>query len=101
VLPASGQPLYSQTIFQWRPGGSPRVARVAAVLGDSVHVAPTLVTAVGGAAPARLAESVPRDLRARADSLYRVMREALTRGDWSAFGRAFDALGAALRGGTP
>jgi hypothetical protein len=25
------------------------------------------------------------------------MREALRRGDWTAFGRAFEALGAALR----
>jgi hypothetical protein len=32
----------------------------------------------------------------RADSLYRVMRAALERGDWTTFGRAFDALGASL-----
>jgi uncharacterized membrane protein (UPF0182 family) len=101
VLPAAGVPLYAQTVFQWRPGGSPRVARVTALVGDSVRVAPTLVVAVGGAAPARAAEPAPRDLRARADSLYQAMRDALTRGDWSAFGRAFDALGTALRGGAP
>lgn len=101
VLPVAGQPLYAQTVFQWRPGGSPRMARVAAVLGDSVHVASTLVAAVGGAAPPRIPDAAPRDLRARADSLYRIMRDALTRGDWSAFGRAFDALGAALRVGAP
>jgi hypothetical protein len=29
------------------------------------------------------------------------MREALARGDWGAFGRAFDALGAALKGSAP
>jgi hypothetical protein len=46
-------------------------------------------------------EPPPRDFRSRADSLYRVMRDALARGDWSAFGRAFDALGGALRAGVP
>jgi hypothetical protein len=37
------------------------------------------------------------DLRARAESLYHDMRDALRRGDWPSFGRAFDALGGALR----
>lgn len=101
VLPAAGRPLYAQPVFQWRPGGSPRIARVAAVFGDSVHVGPTLLAAVGGAGPAHAAQPAPRDLRARADSLYQVMRDALARGDWTSFGRAFDALGAALRGGAP
>jgi hypothetical protein len=43
----------------------------------------------------------PQDFRARADSLYREMRAALSRGDWTAFGRAFDALGATLRRRVP
>jgi uncharacterized membrane protein (UPF0182 family) len=101
VLPTAGRALYAQPVFQWRPGGSPRLARVAAVFGDTVRVAPTLLAAVGGAGASRVAEPTPRDLRAHVDSLYRVMREALTRGDWSTFGRAFDALGAALRPATP
>jgi hypothetical protein len=29
--------------------------------------------------------------------LYHEMRAALARGDWTAFGRAFDSLGAVLR----
>jgi uncharacterized membrane protein (UPF0182 family) len=101
VLPAAGLPVYAQSIFQWRPGGSPRIVRVAALVGDSVRVGTTLVAAVGGAAQPHATEPAPRDLRARADSLYRVMREALARGDWGAFGRAFDALGAALKGSAP
>lgn len=101
VLPAAGRALYAQPVFQWRPGGSPRIARVAAVFGDTVRVGPTLVAAVGGAGPARANAAAPRDLRAHADSLYRVMRDALARADWSAFGRAFDALGAALRAAAP
>ena len=101
VLPAAGRALYAQPVFQWRPGGSPRIARVAAVFGDTVRVGATLLAAVGGAGPARANEMAPRDLRARADSLYRVMRDALARADWSTFGRAFDALGAALRAPAP
>jgi uncharacterized membrane protein (UPF0182 family) len=31
-----------------------------------------------------------------ARSLYNTMRDALRRGDWAAFGRAFEALGRAL-----
>jgi uncharacterized membrane protein (UPF0182 family) len=92
-----GRPLYVQPTFQWRPGATPALIRVAALTGDSVHVGATLPAALGatprrpsdlGAAPA---------LRLRADSLYRVMRDALVRGDWTTFGRAFDALGLALR----
>jgi hypothetical protein len=101
VLPVRGQSLYQQSIYQWRPGGSPRLARVAVVTDDSVHIAATLVAAVGGTPTPRGAEPASQDFRARTDSLYRMMRGALARGDWSAFGRAFDALGAALRPSAP
>ncbi|HET9011026.1 MAG TPA: hypothetical protein VFN38_04390, partial [Gemmatimonadaceae bacterium] len=101
VLPAHGRPLYAQAVYQWRPGGSPRIARVTVLADDSVRVAATLTAAVGGAPPSRVAGAPPADLRARADSLYRAMREALARGDWSAFGRAFDALGSTLRPSVP
>ena len=101
VLPVRGRAFYAQSIYQWRPGGSPRLARVAAVVSDSVRIAPTLVSAVGAAQPPRATEQTPRDFRARTDSLYRVMRDALARGDWTAFGRAFDALGASLRPSVP
>jgi uncharacterized protein len=101
VLPVGQHALYFQSVYQWRPGGSPRLARVAAQSDDSVRVGATLVAIIGGAAPAYGMEPPPRDFRARADSLYRVMRDALARGDWSAFGRAFDALGGALRAGVP
>jgi len=72
--------------------------RVAAVQGDSVHSGPSLAVALGAAVRGMPAEpSTVPDLRLRADSLYRVMRDALGRGDWASFGRAFDALGLALR----
>jgi hypothetical protein len=101
VVPVSGAALYVQAVYQWRPGGSPRLARIGAIVNDSVRVGPTLAAAVGGAPPRRAGDAPTRDVRARADSLYRAMRDALSRGDWGAFGRAFDALGAALRGSAP
>jgi uncharacterized protein len=101
VLPAGGTPLYAQAVYQWRPGGGPRLARAIVMTGDSVRVAPTLIAAVGGARAVQPPEPSPRDLRTLADSLYRAMRDALARGDWSAFGRAFDALGGALQTGVP
>ncbi|MDQ6633425.1 MAG: UPF0182 family protein, partial [Gemmatimonadota bacterium] len=97
AIPVGEHALYVQAVFQWRPGGSPRLMRVESLLGDSLHLGPTLPAALGTAAPVRASELAPGDLRARADSLYQAMRDALRRGDWTAFGRAFDALGTALR----
>ena len=101
VLPVAGRPMYAQSVYQWRPGGSPRLARVSAIVGDSVRIAGTLVAAVGGGATVHVPEPLVRDFRAQTDSLYRAMRDALARGDWTTFGRAFDALGAALRSSIP
>jgi hypothetical protein len=98
VVPVGGKPLYLQAGFRWRAGASPQLARVAVVIGDSARGGPNLSAALGLApAAAGLASATPRDLRARAESLYAEMRDALRRGDWATFGRAFDSLGAALR----
>jgi hypothetical protein len=71
---------------------------VATVVGDTVRAGPSLAAALGLAPDASdtLAAS-PTELRTRAASLYGEMRDALRRGDWNAFGRAFEALGTALR----
>jgi hypothetical protein len=71
--------------------------RVAAFFGDSAQAGPTLAASLGLTRPAGSEPVRSADLRLRADSLYRVMREALAHGDWATFGRAFDALGLALR----
>ncbi|MEO6527495.1 MAG: UPF0182 family protein [Gemmatimonadaceae bacterium] len=98
VVPLGGKPLYLQAGFRWRAGASPLLARVTAALGDSARSGPTLPAALG-LAPATTGPSTtqPADARARAGAVYAEMRDALRRGDWSAFGRAFDALGALLR----
>jgi uncharacterized membrane protein (UPF0182 family) len=98
VVPLAGKPAYFQAAFRWRAGSSPVLARVTSIVGDSVRTGPTLAAALGVADSARTAAAVNAvDLRTRAESLYRDMREALRRGDWEAFGRSFDALGATLR----
>jgi hypothetical protein len=101
VVPVGGRPLYLQSTFQLRPGGSPRLAHVAALAADTLRIAATPSAAFGLAAPATVARAQPQGFRARADSLYRAMRDALARGDWTTFGRAFDALGGALRDTVP
>jgi uncharacterized membrane protein (UPF0182 family) len=40
--------------------------------------------------------AAPVDFRSRVAELYAHMRDALRRGDWEAFGRAYDALGTLL-----
>jgi hypothetical protein len=66
---------------------------------DSVRSARTLLQLAG-----RLPISAPLgagDLRTRVRQLYEEMRNATSRGDWAAFGRAFDTLGAILRDRQP
>jgi uncharacterized membrane protein (UPF0182 family) len=101
VVPVGGHPVYFQPVFQWLPGGTPRLLHVNALAGDSVAVAPTLAAVLGGEAGTESSPAVTQPFRLRADSLYRAMRAALERGDWTSFGRAFDALGAALRRPAP
>ena len=96
VVPLGSQPLYVQPMFEWRPGANPSLFRILAARGDSVRSGSTLASALGLATDTVATASAGRSAQPRADSLYRAMREALGRGDWSAFGRAFDALGAAL-----
>ena len=98
VLPLAGKPAYLQAAFRWRAGGVPSLARVATVVGDTVRSGPSLVAALGLApdTPGSVA-ATPSDVRTRAASIYGEMRDALQRGDWTAFGRAFEALGATLR----
>jgi uncharacterized membrane protein (UPF0182 family) len=98
VLPLAGKPAYLQAAFRWRAGGVPSLARIATVVGDTVRAGPSLAAALGFSPDTSGAlAATPADLRTRTAALYGEMRDALRRGDWTAFGRAFEALGAALR----
>ena len=76
--------------------------RVVVADGDSVRSGPSVLAAVG-VAPSNvtLPPATPEEFRARVEGHYRLMREALARGDWSAFGEAYEALGRLLRGARP
>ncbi|CAN5499169.1 hypothetical protein BH09GEM1_BH09GEM1_17490 [soil metagenome] len=97
VVPVGAQALYVQPTFEWRPGANPTLFRVMAARGDSVRTGPTLARALGVSTDTGATAMLARpSARPRADSLYRAMRDALGKGDWAAFGRAFDALGGVL-----
>ncbi len=77
--------------YHWRPEGAPSLSRVAALAGDSVRpIVPNaaILRAITGMPAIGPAPSLP--------ALYQAMRDALRRGDWAAFGHAFDALGKAI-----
>ena len=100
VVPVGAQALYIQPTFEWRPGANPTLFRVLTARRDSVRSGPTLLHALGVVPDsAASAQAGGTSARPRADSLYRAMREALGRGDWASFGRAFDALGNVLGAG--
>ncbi len=100
VVPVGTQALYIQPTFDWRPGANPSLFRVIVARGDSVNGGTTLAKALGLSRDAA-SRSTDANVLAhpRADSLYHAMREALGRGDWASFGRAFDALGTVLGAG--
>ncbi len=88
---------YMQPVYQWTPGAVPHLLHVAYFVRDSVHVAPTLRQASGVVIPPRPSSPAsPVETRRLTAQLYEDMRDALRRGDWLAFGRAFDALGRLL-----
>ena len=90
-----------------RSDGSPMIARVALTDGQHTGAGATLASALlaigerpaGGLTPAAASGSLPPD--GEAIRLYDVMRRAMQRGDWTAFGAAFDSLGSTLRRSPP
>lgn len=77
--------------YRWRAAGPPTLTRVAALAGDSVR------PIVPNAAILRAITGMPAiGPSPSLSALYQAMRDALRRGDWAAFGHAFDALGKAI-----
>jgi hypothetical protein len=89
---------FVQPRYRWRPQSIPSLNRIALLSGDTARSIAPLSNAARPGEP-----SLPSgDFRASVAAAYAAMRDAMRRGDWVAFGRAFDALGRALaRGGTP
>jgi len=94
VVPTRSGIAFLQPSYRWRSQNLPSIGRVA-LLSDDVarSVAPPfgLVPPV----PALPATATP-EVKNSASALYAAMRDALRRGDWVAFGHAFDALGRLL-----
>ena len=101
AFPIAGSVGFAQTTYAWRSTTPPTVARVAVLAGDSIVAAPTIARAVGIATGADAGPLNPVDFRARVEALHATMRAAIRRGDWAAFGEAFDSLGAMLEAPRP
>jgi uncharacterized protein len=99
AIPLADRVIFAQSAYAWPAEGPPALVRVTATDGDSVFVGRTLGDAFGVTAAPVIDPSEPlteEGLRDRAIKLYETMREAMRRGDWAAFGEAYEALGALL-----
>lgn len=93
---SGGRLLFVQPLYGWRADGATLLA-IAATTDSVVTAAHTIADALGlrSAAPDAL-PLVGTDFRTAAEQLYERMADAMRRGDWVAFGHAYDALGALL-----
>ena len=97
AVPVRTGAAYVQTSYHPDQDNQLVLDRVAVLSGDSVRVylpGSPMLRAPGSSRAGTTTLSGQNDVSARA--LYAVMRDALRRGDWLAFGRAFDALGRVL-----
>jgi uncharacterized protein len=99
VVPLSDRLVFVQSAYAWPTEGPPSLLRVAVVDHDSVFAGRTLADAFGLSPvfePELSEPTTEESFRARASRLYDAMRDALRRGDWTAFGQAYEALGELL-----
>jgi hypothetical protein len=109
VLPVGGRLVYVLPAYVRAPdgtgaGGRARLAVVAAAREGRSAAAPDLGALLGVGSASGIPVAGPPEtresLQARVRALYASMRESLRRGDWRAFGAAFDSLGAVVGGGS-
>ena len=102
AVPVGDDIAFVQSAYIIRGEGAPTLGRVSVFYRDSLRSGQSLAQILGtlptGATTSH-SPAAPGDLRSRADSLYKVMRDAMRRGDWATFGQAFDALGKLLGSG--
>jgi uncharacterized membrane protein (UPF0182 family) len=98
VVPLAHGLALVQPAYVWKADVPPSLARIAVSRDTVVTTGKTLAEALGvaPASPADTTPLTPGDFRARVRELYDRMHAALRRGDWVAFGRAYDALGQLL-----
>jgi len=93
VVPIRSGIGFVQPTYRWRPQNSPALNRIALLSGDTARAVAPSVAPVTRSVETPL---VAGDLKTSVTALYAAMRDALRRGDWAAFGRAFDELGRLL-----
>ncbi|HXY29515.1 MAG TPA: UPF0182 family protein [Gemmatimonadaceae bacterium] len=86
---------FTQSAYAWTGDGA-SLLRVGILTEHGLTTGRTMTDALGVRVPGDSAALPPQELRARVELLYEQMRSALQRGDWVAFGRAYEALGALL-----
>ena len=93
-----GQLLFVQPLYAWRTDGATLLARGRnARIRSSPRRARSRTHSVRAARqPSATSPIGAADFRTQAEQLYATHADALKRGDWVAFGRAYDALGALL-----
>jgi hypothetical protein len=84
---------FVQPTYRWRPQGIPTLNRIALLADDTARALPPSAASITRGSEVPL---VAGDLKTSVTAMYAAMRDALRRGDWAAFGRAFDALGRVL-----
>jgi uncharacterized membrane protein (UPF0182 family) len=96
VVPTRAGFAFVQPTYRWRGQAPPSLNRVLVLAGDTLR---SLAPPIGSTPPSAVAApaTVPAgDLRTSLTALYTTMRDALRRGDFATFGKAFEALGRAL-----
>ena len=98
IIPTTTGFVALQTQYVVRPDGIPQVLLATIETKDGTRTGRTLIEAAGLPNPVVAETPVgPDDFRNRVATLYESMREAMRRGDWTALGAAYDALGRLLR----
>ena len=84
---------------RWQKAGTLVAIHGAGATRDSVAFGQFLAEAAGVRPDPGIGDTMltPVVFRQRVDALYTAMREALRRGDWVAFGKAYDDLGRLVR----
>ena len=102
IVPTADGFVPVQTQYIVRPDGTPQVLVATVGRKEGVSTGRTLMDAAG--LPHPMSADLPmtaEDFRRRVIALYESMREAMRRGDWSAMGAAYEALGRLLRSPPP
>jgi uncharacterized protein len=98
TVPHANGVAFVQSSYSARGDGSLALAGVVVADRDTLLTGSSVMAAIGVTpATTPLPPATPEEFRARVDSYYRQMRDALSRGDWLAFGEAYEALGRLLR----